>query len=113
MSGNIIGFQNVPEYLPSEQEHRRQIARRVNSLGQAKVNAYIDVTITKNAVTTTLTDARIGYYSAIIPAMPTTATGAGALGRGIWITNIVSGSCTINHSVSPDTDMTIRFLIIG
>lgn len=114
----IIGFPSVPEFMPDEKEHRRQIARGVNGLRKGKMNVTIAVTLNANATTTTLTDARIGITSCIVPAMPTTQNGAIALfgnmdTSGIWISNIVTGSCTVNHTSAAATDQNIRFLIIG
>lgn len=107
------GFQPVPVFLPNDDEHRRMIAQAVNSILGGKVNATIDVTLTASAATTTLNDSRIGYYSAVIPAMAMTAHAATALAAGIYIDTMKSGSCVVHHNNTADTDKTIRFLIIG
>ncbi len=109
----IIGFPGVPNFMPDGDEHRRQIAQAVNGLRQGKMNVTIAITLNAGATTTTLTDGRIGVTSCIVPSMPTTQNGATALNAGIWITNIVTGSCTINHASSANTDQNIRFLIVG
>ena len=110
---HIAGYPNVTPYMPDEREHRRQIAAVVNSIRSGKLNITLDVTLTANAVTTTITDARIGVNSAIIPAMPLTSDGALALTNGIWVTAVITGQATINHASSANTDQTIKFLIIG
>lgn len=112
-SGVLPGFPAVPEAMENEREHRREIARRLNGILQAKVNAYIDVTMTAGAATTTITDARIGITSAVFPAMAKTANGAACIAAGIWVDNQKSGSCRINHRNNAAVDQTARFLIIG
>lgn len=107
------GFPPVPEFMSDDREHRRQIARAVNTLRQGKQNVTHDLTLTANAASTVMTDARIGITSAIVPAMAINADGAAALVAGIWITDIKTGSCTVNHENSSQVDRTIRFLIIG
>lgn len=107
------GTPPVPPFLPDEQEHRRQIAQRLNAVIGGKLNATLDVTLTHDAATTTVNDPRIGYYSAVIPAMATTANGAAAMIAGIYVTGLASETCTIHHHNDAATDQTIRFVIIG
>ena len=107
------GYPPVPEFMPDDKEHRRQIARRINTLAQGKMNVTNTVTLRASQTTTTLTDARIGQTSAIVPAAALTADGAAAIVAGIWVSNILSGSCTINHASNAAIDQTILFLIIG
>lgn len=110
----IPGFPNVPYVLTNEQQHRKALADTVNRINQGKFNATVDLTLAgSNATTTTLTDARIGGTSAVIPAMGTTAHGAACLAAGIWVTGILKGTCTVNHAANPNSDATIRFIIIG
>lgn len=106
------GFPGVPEYMAREDEHRRQIARVLNSTRQGKVNATLDITLRVNQITTTVTDARVGYTS-WLGFMGLTEAGAGAIGRGIWVTALKSGSCVLNHQASAETDQDIRLLIMG
>lgn len=106
-------FPPVPEYLPNDDEHRRQMARAINTLRQGKQNVTKDITLDANATSTTFEDSRIGISSAVTPAMALTADGAAALIAGIWVTDIKTGSCVIHHASSPQLDRTIRFLIIG
>jgi len=109
----IIGFPGVPNFMPDDKEHRRQMAQAINGLRQGKMNVTKAITLNAGATTTTLTDGRIGVTTCIVPSMPTTQNGATALLAGIWITNIVTGSCMINHASSANIDQNIRFLIIG
>lgn len=119
MPTNNPGAQPVPEFLSNSGEHRRQIAKRVNSLTQGKMNVTTSVTLTANASTTTLTDPRIGAFSHI-KLMPQTANAAAELASGnISFSNFMvggggkAGSCTINHSNNSQTDRTFLAEIIG
>lgn len=106
--------QPVPEFLIDDKEHRRQIARRVNLMTQGKLNVTLDVTLAANAASTTVTDPRIGFYSAVIPAMALSADAAKELASGnVFIDTLLNGSCVVHHSANAETDRTIRFLIIG
>lgn len=113
MSGNNPGFPGVTLYLENEKEHRREIAAKLNTTIQGKLNAYIDVTLTHDAATTTIVDARIGFYSAIIPAMAMTAHAATAVAAGIWVNGLKTGQCVLNHANSANTDQSVRFIILG
>lgn len=107
------GFQPVEEWLPNLQEWLRKVAQKVNLVMSGKLNAYLDVTLTASATTTTVQDPRIGYYTAIVPAMALTANAKTAIVAGIWVDNIVKGSARLNHASAVATDQTIRFLFIG
>lgn len=107
------GFQGVSPYLDNQQVHRRKLAEAVNTLTQGKMNVTIDVTLTAGATTTTLNDARIGYYSAVIPAMAQTAHGATAITAGIYVDGLKSGEAVVHHANSANTDQNIRFVILG
>lgn len=107
------GYPPVPEFMPDDKEHRRQIARRINSLSQGKLNVTIQVTLRPSLTTTPVTDARIGKTSLVVPAMALSPDGAAAIAAGVWVSNILSGSCTINHASNAAIDQTILFLIIG
>lgn len=114
-----LGAQVVPEYITDEAQHRRIIARALNGALHGKVNVTLDVTLTANAASTTIQNARIGYYSAIIPAMPMTANGAACLAAGIYIDSVTASvgptapSAVIHHRNNAANDQTIRFVIIG
>jgi hypothetical protein len=108
------GAQPVPEFIPDGREHRREIARRLNSLLQGKLNAALDVTLAANAASTAITDARIGFYSAVVPAMAMTANAAAELASGtVYVDGIASTTCVVHHRNNAQTDRTIRFLIFG
>lgn len=113
MSGNNPGFPACTPYLANGDDHRLEIATKLNTTMAGKLNATVDVTLTNAGTTTTLNDPRIGYYSAVIPAMALTAHGSAAIVAGIWVDGLAKGTCTLHHSSIAQADQTIRFLIIG
>lgn len=113
MSVPNLGTPAVPEFLPDEKQHRFLIAKQLNNVINGKINATLDVTLTHSATFTAVIDSRIGYYSAVIPAMALTANGATALSAGIWVDTIISGSCKLHHPSVAATDQKLRLVIIG
>jgi hypothetical protein len=106
--------QPVPEFLADDKEHRREIARRLNLITQGKLNITLDVTLAANVASTTVTDSRIGFYSAVVPAMAMTKDAAVELATGnVYVDTLTKGSCVVHHSANAQTDRKIRFLIIG
>lgn len=105
------GYQGVPLMLPNEQEHRRQIAQAVNQQLQGKLNAVVQITLTPNQTTTTITDARLGANT-YIGFCPLTANAATAI-TGLYVSQQVNGSATLTHSNSAAVDRTFNLLLIG
>ena len=90
----------------------RRIVGAVNRQNSGRMNVTLETfTLTANAATSTLTDARISAQS-FIAFMPQTANAAAALG-GLFVTNRLKGSATINHANNAQTDRTFTVLIIG
>ena len=115
----VSGFPSIPEYLPDQIEHRRQIARRLNIMNQGKFNVTKDVTLNAATGATVIADNRIGYNSAVTPLMALSLSGAVAIAAGIWCDGLrgsfgsTSASVTVHHAISSATDQTIRFGIFG
>jgi hypothetical protein len=105
------GYPSVPDSLPNQKEHLRQIAVRLNDVSAGKVNATIDQTLRNGQTTTTLTDPRI-YATSILWASPLTANAA-AIAASVWFSAQIKGSATINHSSTGNTDQKFRIGIIG
>ena len=106
------GFPGVPKMLPDEMEHRRQLAQMLNDrVNRGKFNCTISLTLTANAVSTNLIDERIGNGS-FLDFMPLTANAATAK-TGIYVSNQLNGSCTINHASSANVDQTFKAVILG
>lgn len=82
----------------------------------AKVNTFmngalIEVTLTANDTTTTLTDARISVNSRLT-WMPTTATAAAAM-TALYCPTITNGSATLTHNNTADVDRTFKVAVHG
>ena len=105
------GFQGVPPMLPNEKEHRRQMAQAINNQLGGKLNAVTQITLTPSSTTTTLTDARIGAYTAIV-LVPLTADAAAAL-SGLYVSSQTNGTATLTHANTASVDRTFNVLLIG
>lgn len=105
------GFLSVEPYNDDEKAHRRALAIVLNNAMQGKLNNTGTLTLTANAASTTLTDARIGANSTIL-LMATTANAAGALAT-TYFSGFVDGSCTVNHANNAQVDRTFRYAVIG
>lgn len=105
------GYQGVPEFEPNGAEHRKKIARLSNLLLQGKLNSVIQVTLTANAATTTVTDKRIGANT-WIGFSPLTANAAAAQ-SGLYVSSQTNGSATLTHANNAQSDRTFNVLLIG
>lgn len=105
------GYQAVPVALPDEKEHRRQIAQALNNQLAGKLNATLQLTLTANSTTTTVTDARIGGYT-FFGFQPMTADAAAAL-SGLYVSSQANGTATLAHANAATTDRTFNVLLIG
>lgn len=113
------GYPAVPEMLTDAQdtsvaakEHRRKMALAINNINRGKFNCTLDVLITASAATTNIVDPRISVFSAITPATAFNAGGASDIAAGIYVTNLLNGSATLNHRNAAGV-RTIRFNILG
>lgn len=118
--GTTKGMPVVPLMMGDEKEHRRQIAQAVNRAISGLINCHQDVTLRASTSTTKIIDNRIGYNTAIIPAMAMTLDAATIdFVAGIWVDTVVSGTPTapasaiIHHANNAATDRTIRFVLLG
>jgi hypothetical protein len=109
--GRSKGFPGVAEVVSDITEHLRQIARVINTILRGKLNAVGTITLTASAISTTLTDDRIGAESHI-DFMPTTANAATAK-ASIFVDGRKQGEATIHHASSANTDQTFTYLVIG
>lgn len=104
-------FLNVPLSMPDQAQHLRLISNVVNNTMDGKINATGNVTLTASATSTTLTDARIGANSVIL-FMPTTANGNTAKAN-LFVSTRASGSATLTHASSSNTDQTFSYCVFG
>lgn len=104
-------FPNVPAGpLTWSQMWGLRVSEIVNML-VAKLNCAADLTLTANAATTTMSDARLSPFS-VLTFMPTTANAAAAK-AGLYVTGQTKGAATINHANNAQTDKTFRVAIHG
>lgn len=105
------GFDAISEMLGNEQEHRRQMARKINSLNMGKSNCVVDVVVTAGATSTTITDVRISPFS-FLSTMAFDANGAADEAAGIYFDTFNSGSVKMHHR-SDASVRSVRLLILG
>lgn len=106
------GYPTAPEAWSNEVEHRRKIARTANLALGGKLNAVTTVTLTPNATSTTLTDARIGANT-YIDFSPRTTDAVTALASGLFVSSKKAGQATLTHASSANSDQTFDVLLIG
>ena len=95
----------------------RQFARRIAdvlaSAMQGRTNNTTEMTLTANAATTTLTDARLTVQS-VVTTVPLTANAAAEKGNGtLYISARNNGSVTFAHANNAQTDRTYAVSIHG
>ena len=122
------GFPNVPDHpgQPHPENFRTfliTLAAAINRHNRGKSNFAVDqagdgtlkVTLTANAASTTVTDERLSYYSAVV-FDPMTANAAAELAAGtlyVTQTNRMNGAFTLTHANAASADRTFRMAILG
>tara|TARA_R100001086_G_scaffold123233_1_gene63474 strand:+ start:319 stop:648 length:330 start_codon:yes stop_codon:yes gene_type:complete len=104
-------FPTVPLSIPDTSQHLRLVSTSLNNTIDGKLNSTGTITLTASATSSTLTDARISGNSVIL-FMPTTANGRTALNT-LHVSARASGSATLTHASSGNTDQTLSYCIIG
>lgn len=108
-----LGFPGLPRPPPDPTGFFQALLRVLNNILIGKLNVGGTVTLTANAGSTTLTDTRLGYQTAVI-LVPTTANAAAAIATTyISETSRVNGSVAITHANNAQTDKTFRYVLIG
>lgn len=117
---SVFTYPRAPEGAVSEDaksilQALRQAAAVVNRVLTGKLNALGEVTLTANAATTVITDARLttGSY---IDFDPVTANAAAEKAAGtiyVLTANRRNGSCTVTHANNAQADRAFKFLVIG
>ena len=85
----------------------------VNLLLVGKLNATFDLTLTPNAASTTVTDARIAVTSFLSLTPMNDAAAAEQAAGGLFIGSLQNGSAVIEHSNAGTPNRMFRVLIIG
>ena len=104
-------FLNVPVTMPDQAQHLRLVSNTLNNVMDGKINSTGDITLRASQTTTTLTDARIGGDSVIV-FMPITANGKTAE-NDLFVSARTSGSATLTHASSSNTDQNFAYIIVG
>lgn len=95
--------------------HGQQVATAVGLAMQGKLNATGTLTLTANAATTALNDARLTVGSVVL-FDPTTANAAAELAAGtmyVLTANRNNRTWTVTHANAASTDRTFAYVIIG
>ena len=105
-----------PESLKdaAEASWLRAVAEAVNRVIGGKVNVTLDITLTTNADTTIIIDARIAAYSSL-HLQPLTANAAAALVTApyVLVQTQQSGQVIFAHANDANTDKNFRMTILG
>lgn len=93
------------------QEAMRQIAEAFRFHGEGKLDCQGDVTLGASTTTTVVTDVRVGPQSNILlGAMSATAK---AVDPYVKVADIGEETFTITHGSAADTDMAVRYSVLG
>mgnify|MGYP001561535227 CR=1 FL=1 len=91
----------------------RRIVDIVNRSLSGKLNVTLSVTLTANATSTTIKDARIGAFSALL-FTPLTANASAEQGAGgLYVSAQQTGQATITHASNAQTDRQFRIVILA
>jgi len=110
------GYRGVSRSIPGDSVESiktwvLEAAAAVNRHNIGKFNVTLDVTLTANAGTTTVTDARISADCALVLS-PKTTNAAAAIGT-TYVSSQTSGSAVLTHANNAQTDKTFRLAILG
>ena len=110
------GYRGVSRSLPGDSIESvktwvLEAAASINRHNTGKFNVTLDVTLTANAASTTITDARISADCALVLS-PKTSNAAAAIGT-TYVSSQTSGSAVLTHANNAQTDKTFRIAILG
>lgn len=100
---------------PNDELHRRLLAEGQQRIMEGRTNNVIEVTLAASEASTTVTDSRITFQSALLP-MPRTANAAAEIAAGTMYvadSGRVNGSAVIVHANNSQTDRDFLFVIVG
>lgn len=117
---SFFAFPRAPEGTVAEDtksilQALRQIGAVLNRTLSGKLNAITELTLTANAATTVLTDARLtsGSYISFDPMTANASTEKAAGTIYVLEANRRSGAFTVTHANNAQTDRKFKILIIG
>lgn len=110
---SAVSYPPAPRDWPDWRGWLTQIADVINGLQDGKTNACFTQSLTANAASTTVSNARIRAGSALI-LVPTTANAAAAIATTYQTyPNITDGQAVLTHTNNAQTDRTFRVVIAG
>lgn len=116
----VPGFPGVPldgqAANLADAASRRWVARlaaALNNILGGKINVALPVTLAASAATTTVIDARIGAYSALVFSPLTAHAAAEIAAGGFYVSSQQSGEATLTHANNAQTDRQFNLAILG
>jgi hypothetical protein len=104
---------NVSRTWVDSRDHRRKIADAINGVMDGRTNNAGTVTLTSSAVSTQVSDNRVGTDSVIV-FMPTTANAAAEIGAGtMYISARGKQTFTITHASNGQTDRDFTYAVLA
>jgi hypothetical protein len=117
---SVFDYPKAPEGTVSDEPQAikqaiRRVAEVVNRSLTGKLNALKEITLTANAASTVIDDARLTTGSLVL-FDPVTSNAATELAAGtLYVTtaNRRNGRFTVTHANNAQTDRTFKLLLIG
>ena len=104
---------SVPVFLNDEKQHRRMMGVWIQQANQGHLNNAGTVTLTVNAQSTSVADARAGRFS-FIGFMPTTGNAASEMAAGtMFVSTRLAEGFVITHASAVAADRTFVYAILG
>lgn len=85
----------------------------VNGILAGRMNVTGEFTLTVNQASTTISDARIAFSSALLPIALTANAAAVVASLYVPSATVMNGSAVIQHPNNANTDKTFRFAVLG
>lgn len=113
----FLGLPSPTEFndLTQVSAYIRRMWEPLQAMRRGKIECIAELTLTANAASSTLSDIRIGKYTALI-FDPMTANAAAELAAGtlyVTLANRTDGSATVTHANNAQTDREYRVILIG
>ncbi len=109
---DVTSYQTPAERYGTQEQYNVAHARFIRQLAQGKFNNLLNVTLTKDATETVITDARIGRSTVAI-CIPTTANAAAIATPYKSFSAPVQGSMTLVHANDANADKIFKVILIG
>jgi hypothetical protein len=104
-------FPTVPHGIPDVQRNLRLLAESINGVLVGRTNNTGEITISRGATTTTLTDPRLSVFSVVVFS-PMTANAAANIPYALEA-NRSNGEWTLTHTAIEQDNQTFSYAIIG